>query len=486
MEFGTLMKHSAEVLKFIVKSSTTEDEVVSKYFRRKKYIGSKERKIITEIVFLHLRFKKLAEYIFSQLCNNNKIKKINEDGLGDLIEQLLITIFICLLKYPENLERIYKSVTDLYKIQQANEYLQKFIIDHFLTFFSLDLKKILYSQKVIYFNDFNITEVLAQKSIKSSKSFQEEIELASIRYSIPEFILESWLKYYPTKGVDVIALAESLLFRAQITLRINPMCSVRDEIINKLKEQSIESAPTKYSPFGITINNRINLHENNLYKNGLIEVQDEGSQLICLAINPNENDKILDACAGAGGKALFLAQMQKDRGKIIANDINYLKLKELLKRAKRAKLNSIQIHHQRKGNKLHNEFDIVLVDAPCSGIGTVRRNPMHKWKLNPQRLEKIARKQLELLQFYSKYVRKNGTLVYSTCSLMPEENEVVIQKFLKENKDFEPFPFKEAFDKFRIELVEITDEDFMLTLLPCIHQTDGFFLCKLKKSKINV
>lgn len=482
MEFGTLIKHSAEVLKFIVKSSTSGDKVVSRYFRTKKYIGSKERKIITEIVFLHLRLKKLAEYIFSQLCNNNKIKKINEDGLGNQIEQLLITIFICSLKYPENLERIYKSVTELYKIQQANEYLQKFIIDHFLKFFSFDIKK-LYSQKEVYINDFNITEVLSQKSIKSSKSFQEEIELASIRYSIPEFILKSWLKYYPTKGVDVIPLAESLLFPAPITLRINPMCSVRDEIINKLKEQSIESGPTKYSPFGITINKRINLHGNNLYKNGLIEIQDEGSQLICLAINPNENDKILDACAGAGGKALFLAQMQKDRGKIIAIDINYLKLKELLKRAKRAKLNSIQIHHQRKGNKLHNEFDIVLVDAPCSGIGTARRNPMYKWKLNPQRLEKIARKQLELLQFYSKYVGKNGTLVYSTCSLMPEENEIVVQKFLERNKDFEPFPFKEAFGKFRIELMEITDEDFMFTLLPSVHQTDGFFLCKLRKIK---
>lgn len=483
MEFGTLLKHSAEVLKIIVKSSSSEDEVISKYFRTKKYIGSKERKIISEMVFLHLRFKKLSEYFFSQIRDESKFKNNNEDRLSDLFKQLLITMLICLLKYPENLKRIYKSIIELYKIKQASEYLQKFIIDNYLEFFSFDIKKFLYSQEVIYFNNFNFTGVLGQKSIGSTKSFQEKIELASIRYSIPDFILESWLKYYSPKGIDVLALAESLLFPAPITLRINPMCSVRDEIINKLKEQSIESVATKYSPYGITIDKRINLHENNLYKNGLIEVQDEGSQLICLAINPTENDKILDACAGAGGKTLLLAQMQKDRGKIIANDINFLKLKELLKRAKRAKLNSIQIHHQTTVNKLNNQFDIVLVDAPCSGIGTARRNPMHKWKLNPQRLEKIARKQLELLQYYSKFLRKNGTLVYSTCSLMPEENEIVIQKFLKENKNFEPLPLKEAFNKFEIELGKINDDDFMLTLLPSVNQTDGLFLCKLRKIK---
>lgn len=480
MEFETLLKHTADVLKVIVKSSSSEDEVISKYFRTKKYIGSKERKIISEILFLHLRFKKLTEYISSQLGDSNRI---NKNGLDDLVKQLLITILICLFKYPDNLEGIYKPFMELYKIQQVNEYLQKYIIDYFLEFFSLDIKKFLYTQKAMYINYYNFTEGLAQKSFKKSELYHINIELASIRYSIPEFILESWVKYYSPKGIDVIALAESLLFPAPITLRINPMCSVRDEIINILKEQGIESAPTKYSTFGVTIDKRINLHENNLYKNGLIEVQDEGSQLICLAINPKENDKIFDACAGAGGKAMLLAQMQKDRGKIIANDINFLKLKELLKRAKRAKLNSIQIHHQTKGNKLNDKFDIVLVDVPCSGIGTARRNPMHKWKLNPQRLEKIAQKQLELLQYYSKFLRKNGILVYSTCSLMAEENETVIEKFFKENKDFEPLPFKEAFNKFGIVLPDTNDDDFMLTLLPSVHRTDGFFLCKMRKIK---
>ncbi|MGQ9818494.1 MAG: RsmB/NOP family class I SAM-dependent RNA methyltransferase [Candidatus Kapaibacteriales bacterium] len=483
MEFETLLKHSAEVINVILKSSASEDEIISKYFRAKKYIGSKERKIISEIVFLYLRFKKLAEYIFSQLYDNNKIRRSNKDNSSDLIGQVLTTIFICLLKYPENLARIYKLITEHYKIQQANEYLQKFIIDYFLKFFSLDIKKILYSQKVIHFNNIDFVKALAQKSFKNSKLFQENIELASIRYSIPKFILESWLRYYEPKGIDCISLAESLLFPAQITLRINPMFQGREEIKNLLLEQGIESTPTIYSPFGLNIDKRINLHENKLYKSGLIEVQDEGSQLICLATNPNEEDKILDACAGAGGKALLLAQMQKDRGKIIANDINFLKLKELLKRAKRAKLNSIQIHHQSKENKLNLKFDIVLVDVPCSGIGTARRNPMHKWKLSPYRLEKISRKQLELLQFYSNFVRKNGTLVYSTCSLMPEENEIVIQKFLKKNKDFEPFPFKEDFNKFKIKLGEINDDDYMLTLLPSVHKTDGFFICKLRKIK---
>lgn len=482
MQINSLINHCTEVMKIILKSSNSEDDVLSEYFRSKKYIGSKERKIIAEIVFLYLRFKGLSDFVFYQLVDNSNfenfdVRRSRKQMVSD--SHLLISLYICNFLYPEILSSIYQAIEDLYKIQNPKEYLQIYIIDHFRKNFRYSVEKILE-----FFNSLNFTETKSFEKNFDKNSQTKALELASIRYSIPEFILASWMYYYSPKGIDFLGIAESLLFPAPITIRINPMLADRTAIINLLEKQKINGIPTNYSPFGIILQKRLNLRQLDIYKNGLIDVQDEGSQLVCIAVSPNTKDRILDACAGAGGKSLLLAQMQEDKGEIIANDINFLKLRELRRRAERAKLRSIQLNLI-KGGKINSqkEFDVVLVDAPCSGIGTARRNPMHKWRLNPQRLNKIVRKQLELLEFYSKFVRRNGILLYSTCSLMPEENIQVVENFLRKNHHFAPFPIKDAFDKFGINFNEINEQDYHLTLFPSVHKTDGFFICKMKRIK---
>lgn len=483
MHIEALIKHSTEVSKIILKSTKSEDSILSSFLRSRKYIGSKERKIVSEIVFLHLRNKKFSDFLFNEIFGNSNLLEAKKEVNFVTEEHLLLSLFLNSILYPKNLFNICDAIQQLYKTGEPLEFLQNIIIDQFKKKISFD--KQLFLNNINFFENNLLHTSKTNEIIKNTKMTpiqDDALHLASIRYSIPEFILESWSNYYQPKGINVYTLAESLLFPAPITLRINPMKTKRSEILNQLNNKGIVARATLYSTFGINLEKRINLIEYDIYKNGLVEVQDEGSQLVCFAVNPNKNDKILDACSGAGGKTLLLAQMQEDKGKIVANDINFLKLRELEHRARRAKLKSIRTYYNKDGKFLFkDEFDKVLIDAPCSGIGTARRNPMHKWRLNPEKLKKIARKQLELLQFYSKFVRKNGTLVYSTCSLMPEENIFVIQKFLNENTNFEPYSLKENFFDHRINLEWDNDNDFYLTLFPSIHKTDGFFICKLRK-----
>lgn len=473
MKIDSLLGHCAEIVKIVSKSTLAPDELISQYFRGKKYIGSKERKIISEIVFMHLRLMGFSNFIFDTLSIKETPSKVKNS-----VELIALSLYVILLLYPQQLNTIVDSIEKLYKCSNGLEYLQIIIIDKIQPNFNMTKLKVFLDEIEKKCKVFDYT------LLPNEDNF---LGILWARYSIPSFILKSWFNFYPSIGINPIDIAESLLFPSNFTIRLNNKNFTRDEIIQRLETENISCIKTKYSPFGITITERINLLQNPLYKNGTIEVQDEGSQLICLACNPNRNDKILDACAGAGGKSLFFAFLQNDSGYIVANDINILKLKELRHRANRSGFKSIHTHllqPNAKPNKLlkENYFDIVLVDAPCSGIGTSRRNPMHKWLLTPKKLEKIVRKQVELLEYYSRFVKKDGTLVYATCSLMPEENQYVTQKFLEKNSNFQPEPLSLTFDKQGIALPLLKENFHEITLLPHIHGTDGFYIAKFRKA----
>lgn len=474
MKLETLFQHCSEVVKIITKSSLPPDELLSKYLRSKKYIGSKERKIISEIVFMHLRFLGFSDFLLVKLIKNKNSLTIN----NSLHLSILLSLNINMLLYPENLLPLAKSIEKLYNCSNGFEYLQNYIIDQFdKNFNNEEINKL-------------ILEIDSQsKDIVKNlpKINNEEIKILAARYSIPFFILQSWFNYYFYKGINPLDVSESLLFPSNFTIRINNRNYTREEIISKLRKDGILPLNTNFSPYGITFHERVNLLQHPLYKNGIIDIQDEGSQLICLACNPRKTDKILDACAGAGGKSLFLAFLQNDQGTIVANDINILKLKELQKRAMRAGFKSISINLMKTSSKTNyklkeNYFDIVLVDAPCSGIGTARRNPMHKWNLTMEKLDKISRKQRELLLFYSRYVKQGGTLIYATCSLMPEENNFITEWFLDKNRSFLPEPLAPAFTLQNITLPMLDETTSEITLFPNIHKTDGFYIAKFRKA----
>jgi 16S rRNA (cytosine967-C5)-methyltransferase len=485
MELETLLKHCSSLTKIVFKSSKSTDEIVSGFFKQKKYIGSKERKIISEILFIHLRFFGFSNYLAQKFFPNRTQSE-------DEMLTILLSLFINLNLYPEQLRTLFQSIAALYQIETAETKLLN-IVSNFIENLSVQKANTIenlhnainrINDTIRYWNP-RITEFKSNSQQTYYKDLLDVLRTASIRYSIPEFIMHYWFDYYNQKQINVFELAESLLFPAQVNIRLNNLQLTREEILDKLRNNGISCEPSLYSPLGIILNERVNLQQHELYRKGLLEIQDEGSQLVCFAVNARPKDRILDACAGAGGKSLLLALLQEDKGEIIANDINYLKLKELQRRAKRSHFQSIKVSHQqlkKKSERLLQPFDIVLVDAPCSGIGTARRMPMQKWRLTPEKLKRYTQKQIELLLYYSQFLRKGGSLVYSTCSLMLQENEEVINAFLEQKRNFEPEPLLPAFNKFGIKLETLGTKDFFVTLLPSLHKTDGFFIAKLKKA----
>lgn len=238
---------------------------------------------------------------------------------------------------------------------------------------------------------------------------------------------------------------QAMMGEAPFTIRVNLRRMSRADVMAVLHRDEIPAHEGVHSPAAVIIEKRMALTQHPLYLSGMIEIQDEGSQLISLACGVEPGMRVLDACAGAGGKSLHLADLMHDRGTIIARDIEWKRLREIPKRARQAGIRIIDIAlieqrqdtHRSKHHPFKDElFDVVLVDAPCTGMGTVRRLPMPKWRLQPEQLQRYTRKQLQLLTENAAYVRPGGHLVYATCSILPSENEDVVRRFLEQHPTF--------------------------------------------------
>ncbi len=255
------------------------------------------------------------------------------------------------------------------------------------------------------------------------------------------------------KGLIDAAELNAMKQPAEIILRAN---GNRDEIQKELALSGIETEKTKDSPLGLILKKRVNLTAVNCYRQGLIEVQDEGSQLVALATHIQSKDKVLDYCAGAGGKSLCFAQMMKNQGQIVAHDISGLSLKELNKRADRAGATIIQTTQYPKG-----EFQHVVVDAPCSGSGTWRRCPDAPLKLTQKQVADLIKTQSQILDKACVFVAPKGKLHYMTCSLIEGENQGQMRAFLKRHPEFKLIHHQQW--------------------TPAKNHTDGFFLASFER-----
>jgi 16S rRNA (cytosine967-C5)-methyltransferase len=257
-----------------------------------------------------------------------------------------------------------------------------------------------------------------------------------VQVNTQEWLLEATRKRWPDDAHEVW---RAMMSPAPVGLRVNLRRATREQVLQQLLSEGVDASPGPLSPACINVNERINILQHPLFLDGFIEIQDEGSQLIGLACGVRPGMRVLDACAGAGGKTLHLADLMNNQGAIVSRDIEWNRLKEIPKRAHRAGVTIIQTQQVDRKPEAGNRkpetgnrrvesigFDVVLVDAPCSGMGTVRRSPMVKWRLTPEQLERHAKKQLKLLQQAAKEVKPGGTLVYATCSILPQENEDVV------------------------------------------------------------
>jgi len=251
--------------------------------------------------------------------------------------------------------------------------------------------------------------------------------------------------------------------QARVVLRVNTLKISKKDLQRKLREEEVDTEMVPKSPDALVLVERKNVFLTDAFKKGYFEVQDASSQLVAPFLDVQPGQKVVDACAGAGGKTLHLASLMENKGQIIAMDIHAHKLAELKKRAKRDGAHNIEtrpIEGTKTIKKLKGKVDRVLLDAPCSGLGVLKRNPDSKWKLNPEFLERVKKTQAEIIDQYASMVKEGGKMVYATCSILPSENELQVKAFLKKHpeftfvKDQKVSPLKSGFDGFYMALLE--------------------------------
>jgi 16S rRNA (cytosine967-C5)-methyltransferase len=309
------------------------------------------------------------------------------------------------------------------------------------------------------FPDWEEFAGLSRKKIEAN--YEKLKDIRKIRESIPDWLDELGEKELGKEwDTELAALNEE----AKVVLRVNTIKVSRKELQSDLEENEniLTEAPAEY-PDALILEQRQNIFTRQQFKDGLFEVQDGGSQLIAPFLKPEPGMRVIDACAGGGGKTLHLAALMKNKGRIIAMDTEGWKLDELKKRARRAGVGNIEprvIESSKTIKRLENSANRLLLDVPCSGLGVIKRNPDAKWKLTPEFMERVKELQQHILVDYSTMLKPGGLMVYSTCSLLPSENEKQVEKFLDSRKDkFELLEQKwlkpsEGFDGFYMALIK--------------------------------
>ncbi len=293
-----------------------------------------------------------------------------------------------------------------------------------------------------------------------SRAFVQQLAITrTIRESIPDWLDEVAVAELGEKWTPLIA---SLNQPAELVIRVNTLIASRKKVAQYLKSESIETE--EIGREGLVLSRRANVFRLKGFLDGWFEVQDAASQEVARAVAPRPGQLVVDACAGAGGKTLHLAALMENQGRIIALDTGEKKLFELKRRARRAGAHTIEtryIENMKVVKRLYGTADAVLIDAPCSGLGVLRRNPDTKWKMKPAFLDKVRETQEDILQKYSPMCKPGGRLVYATCSILPSENEDQVSNFLSNNPEFE-------LESQR----NLTPEEFGF---------DGFFIATMKR-----
>jgi 16S rRNA (cytosine967-C5)-methyltransferase len=306
-----------------------------------------------------------------------------------------------------------------------------------------------------------------------------------LKHNLPDWLSNNLRDQLGAEGFW--ALVETLSAGAALDLRVNAVKAKREAVIESLVASGIPAQPTPYAPTGIRIEGKPALQKLPLYIEGQVEVQDEGSQLLALLTGAKRGEMVVDFCAGAGGKTLALGAMMRNTGRLYAFDISGHRLENLKPRLARSGLSNVyatQIAHERDDRikRLSGKIDRVLVDAPCSGLGTLRRNPDLKWRQSPKAIEELQAKQTAILNSAARLLKPGGRLVYATCSLMPAENEVIANAFSESHPDFTPLDAREKLEAAGVENAEsLVTPAGHLRLWPHLHHTDGFYAVAWEK-----
>ncbi len=444
MKTSSLIGHTVEVYDLILRSEHPADSTIDTFFRTHKYLGSHDRRFVAETAYGMLRQKNRIEW----LCENSDAESLipaknPASFLGCLVYR---TAFAndasAVLVNDLDAETAEKAALSLFlaRIEEKN------------------------------------SEIESGTALGSGSTSD-----LSLRYSYPEWMIKEWRVQFGDE--ETVRMCAALNAPAPLTLRVNTLKTSVEDCQEALAREKIDAERTKFSGVGLTVRKRLNIFQLDVFRKGFFEVQDEGSQILAMLVDPKPTSRVVDACAGGGGKALALAALMKNRGAIFALDTNAYRLESLRKRIRRSGVDTIRVCKIEEGHLpdgLADASDNVLVDAPCSGLGTIRRNPGMKWTVTPAAIAELSVKQSAILEHYAQCVKVNGRLVYSTCTMMIPENEAVVEKFLADHPQFELIEPAVILRRYGLE--SLSNEKYF-RLKPHVHGTDGFFAAVMRRKQ---
>ena len=423
-----------ELLALIARVDRPADQVAALYWREHRYIGAKDRRAVSELVYGVVRRHAAIDWWLAR-AGAAKL----EPGRGQVIAALALrdgwsadriaTTFDGTPYHPEPLSPAERSLARA---------LEGHTLDH-------------------------------------------PAQPGWVRYEVPEWLLPKLAAGFgPRLERELMALQEE----APLDLRVNALKASREEALAALKADRLLAEPTPLSPLGLRLSDRVAIAATRAFREGLVEVQDEGSQLIALLADARPGQRVCDFCAGAGGKTLALAAAMGNKGQVAALDVREGRMSRAALRLRRAGVHNVSRRllesHRDPWVKRHKEsFDRVLVDAPCTGCGTWRRNPDAKWRIGPADLTELMALQAGILASAARLAKRGGRLIYATCSLLPEENDEQVTRFLAAHPDFRMVPVAEVWTAAVGGTCPVRGAT--LTLTPASHGTDGFFVAILER-----
>lgn len=428
------LQAALEVLTEIATVARPADALVSAYFRARRYIGSKDRAAVATMVYDNVRHHARLNWW---------IKKSDADH------------------NPRNLFLAYLMLVDGKDIKEIGE--------------MFDGKK--FSPQPLEDSERALMRKLVGHTVEHPNMPDE------VKTECPDWASESLKKRF---GKSFTREMRALMKPAPLDIRVNTIKGVRDERLDELHKLGLKAENCSLSSVGIRIEERPSLNALTMLKNGFVEIQDEGSQLVAMLVDAKPGQRVVDFCAGAGGKTLAIAAQMNNKGKIVACDVLEKRLKRSTERFRRAGVHNIETKVLKDERdpwvKKHKaSFDRVLCDAPCSGTGTWRRNPDARWQSLGPGLESLLPLQASILDSAARLVKPKGRLIYATCSMLPEENELQIEKFLETHTDFKVVPYNEVWtDK------PVSAQADYLSLTPAQHNTDGFFAAVLERDAVPI
>lgn len=431
MQYPAQLAESILFLKEALTQSYPVDQQMARYFKARRYIGSKDKGVIADMVYLIMREKDQLTWLLTQLD---------------------------------------AEITARNYVLMALRHLHKLSLNKLAEHFGSTT----YAAEALSADE--------EEMLKAYKRIDLTQMPEAVQLGLPEWLVAKFKDIYPTNYQE-----EALAFKtsAPLDIRVNKLKTSRTALLKLLNEQGFAFEKTKRSPFGLRMQERKSLFGTDAFQNGLLEVQDEGSQLIALMAGAQKGMRVVDFCSGAGGKTLAMAMMMQNKGKVDACDINARRMKELKPRLVRAGIDTVQSHlleSERDAwvKRQKGKADVVLLDVPCTGTGTWRRNPDMKWKLTEEDVQELMSTQKSILESASRMVKVGGALVYATCSVLKEENEQQIESFLVSHPQFS----LESAQDFWTKTYDVACpfEGDMMRLSPAKHQTDGFFAARLVRT----